>query len=157
MKKILQTIESLIAILRSNRLMRYRGKDLNALDRIVREYYQSDQSSPYYNRISSKDDWKNMVRRTFFLSHCRQARRILDFGCGSGGLALSLSEQFPTKQIFANDIGDTAGRIISAKGSGYNLVFRKANVLSSGFPGDSMDLIISRFVIEHVVYPQKLS
>ncbi len=134
--------------------MRYQGKDLNALERIVREYYQSDRSNPYYTRLSSKDLWKGMVRRTSFLYYCKQAQRILDFGCGSGCLAISLSKKFPAKKIFANDIGNAAESLISSRTSEHNLIFRKASVLSSGFPENSMDMIISHFVIEHVVYPQ---
>lgn len=67
-----------------------------------------------------------------------------------------LEQAIPGKKIFANDICDAAGSRISSGTSGYNLVFRKVSVLSSGFLEDSMDMIISRFVIEHVVYPQKL-
>jgi ubiquinone/menaquinone biosynthesis C-methylase UbiE len=60
------------------------------------------------------------------------------------------------KNIFANDIGDGAGSLISSSCSGTNIVFKKSSVLSSGFADASMDMIISRFVIEHIVYPQKL-
>jgi 2-polyprenyl-3-methyl-5-hydroxy-6-metoxy-1,4-benzoquinol methylase len=98
MASILDTAKKIAQISRSGKLQRYRGKDLNDLELIVQEYYRSDQSKAYYTRLGAKKPWKDMVRRKSFLQYCEQATNILDFGCGAGSLALSLSNQFVEKK-----------------------------------------------------------
>jgi ubiquinone/menaquinone biosynthesis C-methylase UbiE len=98
--------------------------------------------------------WNDMKRRHRFLELCEQAETILDFGCGAGNLALSLSNNFPTKQVFANDIGKSAGCLLKEPIS--NLTLKRTSVLNSQFNSASFDLVISKFVIEHVVYPDDM-
>jgi ubiquinone/menaquinone biosynthesis C-methylase UbiE len=152
---ILHTVKALAEILRSEKLQRYRGSDLQALELMLQQYYRSKQSNLYYTRLGEKNPWQDMSRRKLFLHYCEQAENILDFGCGAGSLSISLSKKFPGKNIFANDIGTGAGSLILSRRPENHIEFRKSSVLSSGFADNSMDMIISRFVIEHIVYPQR--
>jgi len=126
-------IRNLITIIRSNQLKRYRGNDFDSLERKIQRYYQSDFAIPYYEKLASRDTWGYIVRRTDFIKYCDKSLFILDYGCGSGNLIVTLRKKYPAKYIIGYDIRRGTDDVFLPK----------------------TDMIISRYVVEHTVHPQK--
>ena len=147
-------IQRAMSVLRSRRLKRFRGTDVTEIERKVTAYYASHSGGAYYSRLAEQPLWDDMTRRTDFKSYCQTANDILDFGCGAGGLTVALAEHFPEKRIHAIDIGAHAAALIAS--STATIDFRQGSVLDAPFAGDSVDMLISRFVIEHTIHPDKL-
>jgi len=143
-----------MGILQSRRLKRYDGTDLSYIQKKVEAYYASQSGSAYYARLAEQQLWADMSNRRDFVAHCRAAQDILDFGCGAGGLAVALAEHFSEKNIHAIDIGAHAAALIAQSKS--KVAFRQGSVLDAPFRDASFDMLISRFVIEHTIYPDKL-
>lgn len=135
--------------------MRYKGSDLARLEEKVLAFYHSESGKEYYHVLAETNRWDDMVRRDSFLEICGKAGSIMDLGCGAGGLAVGLASHFPEKQVLAVDTGEYAGQLI-AESPLPNLHFQKASVLNSGSSPDSVDMVISSFVIEHLVYPERM-
>lgn len=128
------------------------------VERILTEFYKSPASQVYYQQLEAKgpeQDWQDMVRRTDFEKLCSSASSILDMGCGTGNLAVAIATRYPSTSVWGVDIGKTADSLAKAKlDKGLkNLNFKSGNLLKTGFSDGMFDLIVSRFVIEHVVYP----
>jgi ubiquinone/menaquinone biosynthesis C-methylase UbiE len=147
-------IQRAMSVLRSRRLKCFRGTDVTEIERKVTAYYASHSGGDYYARLAEQHLWDDMIRRKNFESYCQTANDILDFGCGAGGLTVALAEHFPDKRIHAIDIGAHAAALISS--STATIDFRQGSVLDAPFAGDSIDMLISRFVIEHTIHPDKL-
>ena len=143
-----------LGILRSRRLKRYAGTDLSVIEKKVAAYYASQEGAAYYSTLATQDIWEDMARHADFLKHYQTARDILDFGCGAGGLSVALSQHDPEKRIHALDIGAHAAAII--KQASCKVDFVHGSVLDAPFADASFDLVISRFVIEHTIHPEKL-
>jgi len=74
--------------------------------------------------------------------------RVLDFGCGSGGLTSALRERWPEAEIHGADISENA--VASARTRVANATF---HVLNDGFVASyrgHFDLVFSHHVLEHV-------
>ena len=143
-----------MSVLRSRRLKRFRGADVTEIERRVTAYYASHSGGAYYSRLAEQPLWEDMTRRKDFEMLCQHANDILDFGCGAGGLSVALAQHFPGKRIHAIDIGAHAASLIAT--STATIDFRTGSVLSAPFDRDSMDMLISRFVIEHTIHPERL-
>ncbi len=143
-----------LAVLRGRRLKRFTGTDLTVIERKVTDYYASHSGGAYYARLAEQHLWDDMARHKDFEVHCRRAADILDFGCGAGGLTVALAEHFPDKRIHAIDIGAHAAALINQ--SSAKVDFRQGSVLNAPFENGSMDMLISRFVIEHTIHPDQL-
>jgi SAM-dependent methyltransferase len=77
--------------------------------------------------------------------------RILDAGCGGGGMPLSLAEE--ADWVVGMDLVDRfrdAGTRLAAERGQRNLVFLQANGLALPFRTASFDAVLSHAVIEHV-------
>ncbi len=147
-------IQRAMGVLRSRRLKRFRGTDLTVIERKVTDYYASHSGGAYYARLAEQHLWDDMARHKDFEVHCQAAHDILDFGCGAGGLTVALAEHFPDKRIHAIDIGAHAAALITQ--SKANVDFRQGSVLDAPFKDGSIDMLISRFVIEHTIHPDQL-
>jgi SAM-dependent methyltransferase len=81
----------------------------------------------------------------------RLGGRVLDAGCGGGGMPLSFSEE--ATSVFAIDLvnrfGDAGVRIAAERGLA-NLSFAMADGQWLPFPDQSFDWVLSHAVIEHV-------
>ncbi|MDD4441263.1 MAG: class I SAM-dependent methyltransferase [Kiritimatiellae bacterium] len=143
-----------LGMLRSRRLKRYAGTDLSVIEEKVADYYASQEGAAYYSTLATQDIWEDMARHTDFLEHFQTARDILDFGCGAGGLSVALSRHDPEKRIHAIDIGTHAAALIAQAHANVN--FQPGSVLDAPLEDASIDMLISRFVIEHTTHPDKL-
>jgi SAM-dependent methyltransferase len=88
-----------------------------------------------------------------FLEHAgvRVAGRVLDAGCGGGGMPLSLAEEAET--VVGIDLADrfgAAGLRLAGERGLRNLRFARADGLALPFRSGSFDLVLSHAVIEHV-------
>ena len=81
----------------------------------------------------------------------RIAGRVLDAGCGGGGMPLSLAEE--AREVVGidpfNRFGDAAVRLARERGM-RNLHFALADGMALPFPSATFDLVLSHAVIEHV-------
>jgi SAM-dependent methyltransferase len=79
------------------------------------------------------------------------AGRVLDAGCGGGGMPLSLAEE--ARDVVGidpfNRFGDAAVRLARERGV-RNLRFALADGMALPFPAGAFDLVLSHAVIEHV-------
>jgi ubiquinone/menaquinone biosynthesis C-methylase UbiE len=143
-----------MGVLRSRRLKRFTGTDRTVIERKVIDYYASHAGAAYYTTLAEQRLWDDMVRHKDFETHCQSSQEILDFGCGAGGLSVALSQHYPEKHIHALDIGAHAAALISQ--SQANVDFKQGSVLDAPVQDSSIDMLISRFVIEHTIHPEKL-
>lgn len=77
--------------------------------------------------------------------------RILDAGCGGGGMPLSLAEE--ADQVIGIDLAprfNEAGHRLAAEHGLRNLHFAQANGEALPFPDAAFDIVLSHAVIEHV-------
>jgi SAM-dependent methyltransferase len=79
------------------------------------------------------------------------AGRVLDAGCGGGGMPLSLADE--ARWVVGIDLVDRfrdAGVRLAAERQRPNLVFLRADAQALPFPAEAFDLVLSHAVIEHV-------
>ncbi len=77
--------------------------------------------------------------------------RVLDAGCGGGGMPLSLAEE--AGWVVGIDLADrfeAAGRRLARERGIRNLAFARADGQTLPFRGEAFDLVLSHAVIEHV-------
>jgi len=77
--------------------------------------------------------------------------RVLDAGCGGGGMPLSLAEE--AARVVGIDLSDRfigAGTALAREMGLCNLAFAQANGMALPFGRQSFDLVLSHAVIEHV-------
>jgi SAM-dependent methyltransferase len=75
--------------------------------------------------------------------------RILDAGCGTGGLIRRLGQRHPTWEWKAVDLEPVACGLARAR-TGANVEVREASVTALPFEGEAFDAVISADVIYHV-------
>jgi SAM-dependent methyltransferase len=79
------------------------------------------------------------------------AGRVLDAGCGGGGMPLSLAEHAGlVAGIDPIDRFGQAGRVLGRERGLANLVFARADGMALPFANRAFDLVLSHAVIEHV-------
>jgi ubiquinone/menaquinone biosynthesis C-methylase UbiE len=80
--------------------------------------------------------------------------RVLDDGCGGGGMGVSFAEE--AREVVAIDLADRFGeagvRLAEEKGV-RNITFARADATKLPFTSGSFDFVLSHAVIEHVADP----
>jgi len=82
--------------------------------------------------------------------------RLLDAGCGGGGMPLSFAEE--TEEVVAIDLAPRfydAGQRLAAERGVRNLYFARADGQALPFRDASFDMVLSHAVIEHVADAQR--
>ena len=80
--------------------------------------------------------------------------RVLDAGCGGGGMCVSLAEEAPfVAGIDLEDRFRAAGDRLAREKGLTNLAFTQADGTKLPFPAGEFDLVLSHAVIEHVADP----
>ena len=97
----------------------------------------------YYEKIarSEKFDHPGFLKA---VEYCKNARAILDIGCGDGSKLTKLGSK-PTKR-FGCEVSDLAGKFGFDKFDGVNLPYQD----------NSFDRVVSFFVLEHTEKPKEL-
>ncbi|MBU0508158.1 class I SAM-dependent methyltransferase [bacterium] len=83
--------------------------------------------------------------------------RILDSGCGFGGVAIEVARAFPETEIVGVDLSEPllemARLLAEEKGIASRSRFEKASVESLPFEDDSFDVVINTFMLHIVENP----
>jgi ubiquinone/menaquinone biosynthesis C-methylase UbiE len=104
-----------------------------------------------------------MARRTaashaaFFLPQLKAGMRLLDCGCGPGGITVGLAERVRPGEVVAIDLGGVQlkrARELAAA-AGVSITFREASVYELPFPEAAFDAVFSHALFEHLAEPLK--
>ena len=104
-----------------------------------------------------------MSRRTaeshaaFFLSQLKPGMRLLDCGCGPGGITMGLAEQVRPGEVVGIDIGGVQleHALERAKVGTVPAIFREASVYLLPFPDGDFHAVFSHALFEHLAEPLK--
>lgn len=80
-------------------------------------------------------------------------REILDAGGGTGRYGLHLAQDFPECRVTISDILDESlaiGKRIAGELNIKNIEFKRDDILSSSFPDNKFDIVLSDVVIQHL-------
>lgn len=99
-----------------------------------------------HNEAITGKPWFKKIKR-----YCRQAKSILDIGCGEGTNLKNLAS--PTAEKYGIDISDFA--IELAKKQYPNFHLQQANATALPFSNNNFDCVYSFATIEHIDNPQK--
>jgi 2-polyprenyl-3-methyl-5-hydroxy-6-metoxy-1,4-benzoquinol methylase len=102
--------------------------------------------------------WHRMIRAHISSEHDFADKRVLEIGCGRGGLSCWLAQQpHPPRQIVAADLSLTAvqkgaqhARALGIPG----VTWEVGDIQAIAHPDASMDAIISCETVEHVLEPR---
>lgn len=98
----------------------------------------------------------NPSRESLLAAGLRPGMRVLDIGCGSGGVALAAAALVgPSGSVLGVDPSqarlDEARRLV---GDAANVEFRQASFPSTGLEPDGFDFVYSQFVLEYLPDPR---
>jgi len=82
-----------------------------------------------------------------------EAKEILDSGGGTGRYGLQIAKDFPGSNVTISDILDESlniGKKLASELGIENISFQRDNILSSLFPNDRFDVVLSDVVIQHL-------
>jgi len=97
--------------------------------------------------------WENSKERVFVsLLEFNPKAKVIDLGCGRGGFTLKVKEKIGCSEVIGVDVYREALTEARRKG----ITIKKANLNDFlPFEGNSLDVIVSNQVIEHLFYPFK--
>src|SRR5688572_25071729 len=104
-----------------------------------------------------------MSRRTaeshaaFFLPHLKPGMRLLDCGCGPGGITVGLANCVAPGEVIGIDVGGAPLEAARERASAANVqvAFREASIYSLPFPDAHFDAVFSHALFEHLAEPLK--
>ncbi len=104
-----------------------------------------------------------MSRRTveshaaFFLPRLQAGMRLLDCGCGPGGITIGLARRVSPGEVVGVDVGGEQLERARERASAANVraTFREASVYSLPFPEAHFDAVFSHALVEHLAEPIK--
>ena len=109
----------------------------------------------FINDEKAKISFLDLIEEQFFPF---QGKRVLDIGCGKGGIIISCALRGATEAI-GIDIDEKELEIARRRASSYglkNVQFLKNKGEDLFFPDNSFDLVIATSVLEHVENPHKV-
>jgi len=113
-----------------------------------RDYYVEG-----YFRLDGEERTPRLKKAIRFLSE-NKVQRVLDIGCGDGGLALYIKEQCSLKEIFGIDVSPKAVRL--AKQNGVRSFVVDVDNYKFPFPNDYFDGVFCGEIIEHLFDPDHM-
>jgi SAM-dependent methyltransferase len=104
-----------------------------------------------------------MARRTaeshaaFFLPHLKSGMKLLDCGCGPGGITVGLARRVSPGMVVGVDLGGAqlARARELAQADGVASTFREANIYQLPFDEGEFDAVFSHALFEHLAEPIK--
>jgi ubiquinone/menaquinone biosynthesis C-methylase UbiE len=88
----------------------------------------------------------------------RSGMRVLDLGCGSGGISCELARSIRTGEVIGVDSSEAilqqAQQLKDSEGID-NITFFQGNAYALSFPDETFDFIYSRFLFQHLADPSK--
>jgi ubiquinone/menaquinone biosynthesis C-methylase UbiE len=104
-----------------------------------------------------------MARRTaethaaFFLPHLKPGMKLLDCGCGPGGITVGLARRIQPGETIGVDIGGAQLERARERASeaAVNATFREASVYALPFAPGEFDSVFSHALFEHLAEPLK--
>lgn len=122
-------------------------------DRAIREHASVRFRSEYHYAVF--EYWRS-AKVLGYLSRAdaRPLGRVLDDGCGGGGMGVSFAEEASSVVAIdpADRFGDAGVRLAAEKGV-HNVTFARADGTKLPFVDASFDTVLSHAVIEHVADP----
>jgi ubiquinone/menaquinone biosynthesis C-methylase UbiE len=93
----------------------------------------------------------------FFLPHLKAGMRLLDCGCGPGGITVELAQRVSPGDVIAIDLGGVQLERARDRASAANahVTFREASVYSLPFRDAEFDAVFSHALFEHLAEPLK--
>lgn len=114
------------------------------------------------SRVLTKDDFaismsalmlKDLQKALQFIDECK-INRMLDLGCGFGGMTKLVADFFSATEVYGADINPD--RLKVAEGRGLRTIRTNFEVDKLPFPPNYFDLVMSLGVIEHLRYYDNL-
>lgn len=104
-----------------------------------------------------------MSRRTaeshaaFFLPQLKAGMRLLDCGCGPGGITIGLAQRVSPGEVTGIDVGGVQLERARERAGAANVhvTFREASVYALPFPDAEFDAVFSHALFEHLTEPLK--
>jgi ubiquinone/menaquinone biosynthesis C-methylase UbiE len=127
----------------------------NSENRIKKKYFHG------YNSILTQElhaERTATIHAAFFLPFLRSGMKLLDCGCGSGGITIGLAEACAPGQAIGVDMGITEIERAIANANEKkcsNVRFKVANIYELPFPDETFDAVFSHAVLEHLNTPLK--
>jgi ubiquinone/menaquinone biosynthesis C-methylase UbiE len=91
----------------------------------------------------------------FFLPQLKPGMRLLDCGCGPGGITVGLAERVSPGEVIGIDLGGAQLERARERARAANVpaTFREASVYSLPFPEAAFDAVFSHALFEHLAEP----
>ncbi|MDP2937381.1 MAG: class I SAM-dependent methyltransferase [Dehalococcoidia bacterium] len=107
-----------------------------------------------FREVGADIDGRVKKAARLFQKHLGRAERLLDIGCGVGGVGLYLQEVLSAKEVYGVEISES--RVAAAQQRGIKAVQRDFNQEPLPFDDNSFDAIFCGEIIEHLVDPDHL-
>lgn len=83
--------------------------------------------------------------------------RVLDFGCGTGTLAVMIKQKYPGCIVTGIDVDPQVLEIASKKAQSAGISFLEYDGMKLQFAEGSFDRVVSSFVLHHLSSPEKVA
>jgi ubiquinone/menaquinone biosynthesis C-methylase UbiE len=122
-----------------------------------RQYVLEDDSE--FSRLERQSELpKYDYRKELADLDLKAGQKVLDAGCGSGVVSRFLAKTFRSAQVVGCDFAESRIALASEAAQGlFNLKFVRADLSKPPFPDEAFDVIVCRYVIEHLSAPVRVA